>query len=117
MKMKGFKNTALVLIVVFSLNSCDFGLKQELDKECAENLIQERKDNFNETEKKECNAQEVILVDGDYLFVVNSFNGDFNGYVYSKKTNPEFKKMRFDDFYISHHDNTEGLWTKVYGKW
>lgn len=78
------------MLLVFTLNSFDFGLTQELDKECAENLIQEKKDNFNKTEKEECNSQEVILADGDYLFVVNSFSGDFNGYVYSQKTNPEW---------------------------
>ncbi len=107
MTTKIFKNITIILVVTY-LSSCSFGL----DKEYAESLIQANKLDFNETDIKECNAKEVIVVNGNYLFVMNSFNG----YLYSKNTNQNFEKMKFNDFYITHCEKTKELWTRVYGK-
>lgn len=59
--------------------SCSFGLKQEIDKEAAEKLIQQGITQFDSSLLEQCNAQAAFFADGNYLFVINSFNGDFNG--------------------------------------
>lgn len=114
--MNSFKNYTL-LFLVFLLVSCDFGLNHDLDKATAEKLIHEKTENFSKTELELCNAQVVIFKNGDYLFVVNSFKGNFNGYIFSKHDNPDFMKMKFEDFYITNHEKSKDSWTKVYGKW
>ena len=114
--MKIRKDIIFTFLVLVNC-SCSWGLKQEIDKEAAENLIQQGIQNFDQSQLERSNAQNVVFADSDYLFVINSFNGDFNGYVFSRKNKPDFKMMRFETFYITHHDNTENNWTKVYGKW
>lgn len=105
-----------IIIIVFTY-SCDFGLRQEVNKEQAVNFINKDIKNFSEVQLKKCNAEQVIYNNGNYLFVANSFNGDFNGYVYTKDLTVLLDTMKFNNFYFTHHDSTIGNWTKVYGKW
>ena len=109
----------LKYIFLLSLVSCDFGLSEELNKPKAEELILSHKNTgvIDSILTTESNAQRVVEKNGIYLFVVNSFNGDFNGYVYSEEKLDNFDTLKFNHFYTLHSDQSEGKWTKVYGKW
>lgn len=114
--MQLYKSLIFTLTIVV-LNSCGFGMQEEINKESAENLINQNVREFDDEQLDECNADEIIFSDGNYLFVANSFNGDFNGYVYSTSQHLNLSNLKFDDLYIAHSDSPEGNWTKVYGKW
>lgn len=109
----------LKYIVFLCLVSCDFGLSEELNKPKAEELIDSYENTgvFDSLLVSESNTHKVLEENGVYLFVVNSFKGDFNGYVYSEQKLDNFDTLIFDHFYTLHSDETEGKWTKVYGKW
>ena len=105
-----------VILIVF-LSSCILGLNEEIDKEEAEKLINQQLTSFSSEQLAKYNAESIVVQEGDYLIIANSFNGDFNGFVYSLNKNPDFKKMKFGKFYITDYDKTEGYWTWVYEKW
>lgn len=114
--MKSFSKL-LILIILISGNSCSLGLDNEIHRKTAELMIEQSIINFSNEQLEECSAEQVIVNNGDYLFIENSFNGDFNGSLYSTKKTSSILKAKFDDFYITSNDSTEGNWTKVYGKW
>lgn len=112
--MKILKYILLLLLV-----SCDFSLSEELNKPKAEKLILRHINSgvLDSILLIESNARRVVEKNGIYLFVVNSFNGDFNGYVYSEEKLFSYDTLKLNPFYVFHSDYTEGKWTKVYGKW
>lgn len=92
-------------------------MRQEVNKEQAVNFINKDIKNFSEVQLKKCNAEQVIYNKSNYLFIINSFNGDYNGYIYSKNTQSSIKNMKFGNYYVVRHEETIDNWTKVYGKW
>ena len=109
----------LEYIFLLCLVSCNFGLSDEFNKPKAEELIIGHLNTglIDSILLSESNAQRIIEKNGVYLFVVNSFNGDFNGYVYSEPKLNNYDTLKFDHFHTLHSDKVEGKWTKVYGKW
>jgi len=109
----------LKYIILLCLVSCDFGLSEELNKSKAEELILSHKNTgvIDRILITESNVHSVVEKNGIYLFVVNSFNGDFNGYVYSEEKLDNFDTLKFNHFYNLHSEKSEGKWTKVDGKW
>ncbi|WMJ73752.1 hypothetical protein RCC89_11350 [Cytophagaceae bacterium ABcell3] len=78
----------VLLILTLFLTGCDYGLKKELDIKKAELVIKK----FNESRKidsillRKSNAEHIINIEKKFLFVVNSFNSDFNGVdIYNRK--------------------------------
>lgn len=112
-----FKIKSLLVILIVLFHSCGLNLNEELDKDSAEVLITRDIHVYSKSQLEDCNAQQIIRVSGDYLFVTNSFNGEFSGYVYSIKNNPNFQNLKFNKLYITSFDISDGNWTKVYGKW
>lgn len=112
--MKAFK-----YILLLMLGSCNFGLTEELDKSKAEALINShiKTGELDSLLITESNAHSVIENNGVYLFVVNAFKGDFNGYIYSEKKLNNKDSLIFNHFYILEYEESEGKWTKIYGKW
>jgi hypothetical protein len=112
-----YKIKSLLVILIVLFHSCGLNLNEELDKDSAEILIAKDIQFYSKSQLQDCNAQQIISASGDYLFVTNSFNGEFNGYVYSIKDNQNFKSLKFNKLYITSFDISDGNWTKVYGKW
>jgi len=110
------KKSTLIIIILY-LYSCDFGLKKELNKASAESFINQGIVEFDKELLKQCNVEQVFFSNGNYLFVANSFNGDFNGYVYSSSQHIKPTNLKFESYYITNYDSTMKNWTKVYGKW
>lgn len=99
--------------------SCGLGLTEELNKQKAEELIAIHKKTgiIDSSLITKSNSRRVVEKNGIYLFVVNSFKGDFNGWVYSDENLNNYDTLKFDHFYTLDSDESEGKWTKVYGKW
>ncbi len=112
--MKRLKYLMIPLVL-----SCDIGLSEDLNKTKGKELIDKHLSTgvLDGALLAESNAQKVIEANGDYLFVVNSFNGDFNGYLYSEKYPENTDTLKFNQFYVLHSENSIGKWTEVYGKW
>ncbi|MBL4754347.1 MAG: hypothetical protein JKY52_12235 [Flavobacteriales bacterium] len=109
----------LIVTLAVLLTGCDFGLKEDLNITKAELFIT-RYENTGKVDTlmlNHANADAFEVNRDHYLFVVNSFNGDFNGWVYSKNAASIPRSLKFQQFIIKQHDPTKGNWTKVYGKW
>lgn len=63
-------------------------------------------------------VQQLIQQEEKILFVMNSFNGDFNGYLFSKTVeNTVTPPITIEDFRIKTVSSIESNWFEVYGSW
>jgi hypothetical protein len=110
---------SIIYIFLITISSCSLGLNKELDKQVAEELILnlDKTGTIDSLLLHESNAHRIMEHNGYYLLVVNSFNGDFNGYIYTKKGTNNFDSLKFEHFYILDSEEEKNNWTKVYGKW
>ena len=116
--MKFVSQFFLIFIILNSIG-CDIPLNNKIDKVEAEKIIKKNltPSNINQEQLDKCNVDQIIVSDSNYLFVVNSFNGDFNGYIFSLKNNSDFANVKFEQFYITSQEITKDNWTEVYGKY
>jgi len=70
-----------LFLLTFLITACSSPLKQDLNFQEAETLVRlyEKTGKIDSVLLEKSNAQQFISKDGFHLFVVNSFNGDFNG--------------------------------------
>lgn len=99
--------------------ACGSLFLNELDKEHAQELILNYKTEgtVDSTLLAKSNTHTFVTNDGNFLFVVNGFKGDFNGWVYSEKPELVNMEMKIGDFTIKEIKNVEEKWIEVYGKW
>ena len=63
---------------------------------------------------------DIYIANRDYsLFVVNSFNGDFNGYLFNRSKHhiDLTEHIRIGRFHTDNNEKVEGQWYKVSGGW
>ena len=111
----------LIIILSILLTACSTGLNKEIDKEYAQRLINHHQSSgqIDSTLLEKSNSQKVEHNNySNYLFIINSFNGDFNGWVYTQDSTQKPKEIRFLNFYyIKTIIKKEGKWSQVTGGW
>ena len=112
----------IALIVVAGLFlilvNIDFWPQNEIDRSKGEELVHKylQSGEVDSVLLEETNVEVFIPNEPYFLFIENSFNGDFNGSIYSKEVQiPD--SIRFEEFYLTRVEKTSEQWTKVYGKW
>lgn len=110
-------NVFYSLIVLFSA-SCSFGLDKELDFHTAKKLIDHHQVEglIDSSFLLKSNAYDVVSDNGNYLFALNAWGDDFNGWIWSPDTHLNVIHMHFGRFYVRDVGERVGKWTKVYGK-
>src|SRR5687768_11098984 len=99
MNIKQIRFVPLFLIYLAAvLHGCSLGLDKELDFEPAESVIEKFNDTgiVDSTLLEESGAHSFVENKGYYLFVVNAFKHNFNGWVYTKKPTDSLSNISFE---------------------
>ena len=109
------------LVFIFSiilLKSCSIGFDNELDLEYAQRLINHHQSTgvIDSTLLKKSNAYYVVPQYDKYLFVLNEFSNDFNGWTWMQDTTANLIDLKLERFVIKQTVKKQGHWTKVIGK-
>ena len=109
----------LFTFCAFLLVGCGLLLNNKIDIANAEKFITKHQatQQIDSVLLKKSNAQNIAFNTYGYLFVANSFNGDYNGRVWLKDTTINIKKIKFGDLYIKTIRAKKGHWLEVYGGW